>query len=48
MDINRLQEEMIRCMEKEIQQQIEVIQVQKGQIRHLNYQISILEDQKKN
>lgn len=47
MDINRLQEEMILCMEKEIKQQKEVIQAQKGQLRHLNNQISILEEQKK-
>ena len=47
MDINRLQEEMIHGMEKEIQYQNEVIQAQKGQIRHLNNQISILEEQNK-
>ena len=47
MDINRLQEEMIHGMEKEIQYQNEVIQAQKGQFRHLNNQISILEEQNK-
>ena len=47
MDINRLQEEMIHGMEKEIQYQNEVILAQKGQIRHLNNQISILEEQNK-
>ena len=47
MDINRLQEEMIHGMEKEIQYKNEVIQAQKGQIRHLNNQISILEEQNK-
>ena len=47
MDINRLQEEMIHGMEKEIQYQNEVIQAQKGQIRHLNNLISILEEQNK-
>ena len=47
MDINRLQEEMIHGMENEIQYQNEVILAQKGQIRHLNNQISILEEQNK-
>ena len=47
MDINRLQEEMIHGMENEIQYQNEVIQAPTGQIRHLNNQISILEEQNK-
>lgn len=40
------QEEIIRCMEKEIQQQKKVIQTQDGIIRSLKNQISILEKQK--
>ena len=39
--------EMVHCMEMEIQAQAELIDAQKGQIRSLEKKIKILEDQKK-